>query len=130
MKIMSQIEKRNKLGSSLSLGYMGLESAANVYNDALNAGYDERTAGLTALASAASLYGIMNFNETTRGIGNWFLKSATGYDHEITRTPVIKCAKKLYKKAESAMNSALKDHNYTEMNNFFGDMWANTKSWL
>ena len=64
MKIMSQIEKRNKLGSSLSLGYMGLESAANVYNDALNAGYDERTAGLTALASAASLYGIMNFNET------------------------------------------------------------------
>ena len=130
MEIWDKLQKRNKLGSSLSLGYMGLVSAADVYNDALNSGYDERTAGLTALASAGALFGIMNFNETTRGVGNWFLRSATGYDHEITKAPVIKCAKNLYKDAEKALNEALKYKDYTKMNNFFGDMWANAKSWV
>jgi hypothetical protein len=38
---------------------MGLTSAASTYNEALEAGYDRRTAGLTALMSAASMYGIM-----------------------------------------------------------------------
>lgn len=130
MDIFKSIEKRNELGATLSLGYMGLVSAADVYNDALNSGYDERTAGLTALASAGSLFGIMRFNETAKGLGTWFLKSTTGYDHEVTRQPVINCAKKLYKKGEEALNSALKDHNYTKINNFFGDFWANSKSWL
>lgn len=129
-KIRPLVEKQNKLGKSLSLGYMGLVSAADTYNDAINAGYDHRTAGLVSLATAASLFGIMNFNETANGLGTWFLKSTTGYNHDVTRKPVIQYAKKMYEKAREATNAAIKDHQYTPMNKFMGDFWANAKSWM
>jgi hypothetical protein len=76
---------------------MALVSAADVYNDALNAGYNERVAGLTALASAGSLFGIMNFNETTRGIGTWFLNKTTGYDKDASLGAIKKVAKETMK---------------------------------
>lgn len=119
-------KKMNNTQKALSLGYMGLISTADVYNDAIQAGYDNRTAGLTALASAGALFGIMNFNETANGLGTWFLKKSTGYDKEITKAPLIKVAKESYKAAEEAMNKALKG-DLSGVNKYFGNFWANAK---
>jgi len=86
----------NKAAKAFSLGYMGLISVSDVYNDAIKSGYDKRTAGIASLLSASALFGIMNFNETANGLGTWFLDATTGYDREITRRPIIKIAKSLY----------------------------------
>ena len=90
----------NNLGGKASLAYMGLISAADTYNDALNAGYDKRVAGITSLATASALYGIMNFNETTRGIGNWMLDKTTGYNPEVEKGVIRKLTKKLMRDVE------------------------------
>lgn len=99
------MKKLNTLGGKLNLGYMSLISASDVYNDALKSGYDRTTAGITALASAAALYGVMNFNETTRGIGNWMLDKTTGYSPELQRGTVRKLAKDLMKEAEKGVKA-------------------------
>lgn len=104
-------QKQAQLGKAMSLGYMGLISAADVYNDALQGGYDRRTAGIASLASMAALFGIMNFNEGVNGLGTWFLDKTTGYDRELLRAPVAKQAKKLYKELEKGVQEALVDKN-------------------
>lgn len=87
------LKNLTKWQGNLSLGYMGLVSTVDVYNDALNAGYDKRSAGIAALASAGALFGIMNFNETTRGIGTWMLNKTTGTTRETSRGVVTKAVK-------------------------------------
>lgn len=101
-------EKELELGQRFSLAYMGLISSNDVYNSALEGGYDERTAGIAALATAGALYGIMNFNETTRGIGTWFLNKTTGESQEIARAPIIKAAKKLLPKFKEGIDEFAK----------------------
>lgn len=74
------VEKLSKLGQQMSLGYMALTGTADVYNSALQAGYDNRTAAVSGLLSAGALFGIMNLNATTRGVGTWFLGPEDGVD--------------------------------------------------
>ena len=95
--------KRNKLAKSLSLGYMAMISASDTYNDALNAGYDERTAGFTSLLSASALYSIMNYNEGVNGLGTWFLDKTTGYNQEVSRSAMTKVLKPLYKEVDDGL---------------------------
>lgn len=86
---------------SLSLGYMALTQAADTYNDAIQGGYDPRTAGLATLATTAALFGIMKFDEGPNGLGTWFLDKTTGYDREVLRSPIgrgIKAAREEYMK--------------------------------
>ena len=92
------IEYNNKLSSAFSLGYMGLTSAAGVYNDAISAGYDNRTAGIASLLSAGALFSIMQFNSTANNMGTWFLNKTTGYDPDISSGTMRKIAKDYYKK--------------------------------
>lgn len=92
-----------KLASKLSLGYMGLTSAASTYNEALEAGYDRRTAGLTALVSAASMYGIMQYNATANNIGTWFLNKTTGFNPEAKTGAIRKLAKQYMKKFQDGL---------------------------
>lgn len=127
-------EERSKLAKALSLGYMSLVSAADVYNDALKGGYDKRTAGLSALMSAGALYGVMNLN-ATNSLGTWFLDKTVGYNPEVTKAPIIKQAKSLYKEMEEAVQKALVDKNNkqpivnvlskfkTQTVNFFDDVF-------
>lgn len=82
------IKKRNQLSKSLSLGYMSLISASDVYNTALEGGYDRRTAGIASLLSAGALYKIMQFDEGPNGVGTWFLDKTTGYDRDISRAGI------------------------------------------
>jgi hypothetical protein len=59
---------------------MALTSMTDVYNEAKNAGYSDRVAGLTSILSGLALFGVMNINESTRGIGTWFLDKTEGVD--------------------------------------------------
>jgi hypothetical protein len=69
---------------------MSLISTADMYNETLKAGYDKDTAGWAALMSAAGMFGIMNFNETARGIGTWMLDKTTGFQKEAERGVIHK----------------------------------------
>lgn len=75
------LDSQSKLSKSLALGYMALTSTADIYGEALNSGYDRRTAGFAALASAAGQYGIMMNNR----MGDWFLDKTTGYTLETNK---------------------------------------------
>ena len=44
-------EAQSKMAKALSLGYMSLTSSANMYNEAKQAGYDDRAAGFIFLLS-------------------------------------------------------------------------------
>ena len=68
-------ERQSALAKSLSLGYMALTSAEDVYGQAIEAGYDRQAAGLAFTASSAAMYGIMMNNR----MGDWFLDKTTGY---------------------------------------------------
>jgi hypothetical protein len=87
--------RRNKLSQDLTLGYMALISSSDVYNEALNAGYDNTSAGLAGLLTTSALYGIMSYNSTTRGIGTWFLNKSTGFEEGVTRKGFAKEVNKL-----------------------------------
>lgn len=108
-KYKSLAEEQAKLAKALSLGYMGLISVSDVYNDALQSGYDRRTAGIASLASAAALFGIMNFNEGVNGLGTWFLDKTVGYNREVLRAPVSRTAKQMYKEFKNAVDQSVSD---------------------
>lgn len=97
---------QNKVSTALSLGYMGLTQAADVYNEALNSGYDKRTAGIASLASAGAMYGIMNIN-AMGGLGTWFLDKTVGYNSEVVRKPIAKVAKSSFKELEKAVQEVV-----------------------
>ena len=69
-----------KIGQNISLGYMALTSAEDSYRTFKDAGANDTVAGLGFLATAASLYGLMNqdyFKE-------WLFKnSSLGFDPEM-----------------------------------------------
>jgi hypothetical protein len=56
------MEKQSQLAKTLSLGYMALTSTGDMYQTALNGGYDKRTAGIAALMSAGGMYALMMNN--------------------------------------------------------------------
>jgi hypothetical protein len=47
------IDKQSKLSKALSLGYMAMTSSADVYEDAIQGGYDRRMAGLAGFLATA-----------------------------------------------------------------------------
>ena len=81
-ELQSLIKKQSAVSKALSLGYMALTSTADIYGEALNSGYDRRTAGFAAMAAAAGQYGIMMNNK----MGDWFLDQTTGYNAEVNRS--------------------------------------------
>lgn len=86
-------KSKNTLETALSRGYMSLISTADMYNTALQSGYDRDVAGWAALLSAAGMYGIMHINETSMNLGTWMLDKTTGYNQEVSRGAVKKLVK-------------------------------------
>ena len=86
-------KSKNTLEAALSRGYMSLISTADMYNTALQSGYDRDVAGWAALLSAAGMYGIMHINETSMNLGTWMLDKTTGYNQEVSRGAVKKLVK-------------------------------------
>ena len=98
LKVIS--ERQSKLAKSLSLGYMALTSTADVYGDAIQGGYDRRTAGAAALTAAASQYGVMMNNS----LGDWFLDKTTGYNEKINRSAIKKALRPYYDDIEKSIS--------------------------
>lgn len=82
----SVMKRQSQLSKSLSLGYMALTSTSDIYGQALQGGYDRRTAGFAALASMAGQYTIMMNNR----MGDWFLDKTTGYSVDVNRALISK----------------------------------------
>lgn len=94
----SVMKEQGHLAKSLSLGYMAITSTSDIYGQALESGYDRRTAGFAALASAAGQYGIMMNNR----MGDWFLDKSTGYTLETNKALVRKAVMPLMKEIQTA----------------------------
>lgn len=93
------------LAKSLSLGYMALTSTGEIYGEALDAGYDRRTAGFAAMAAAAGQYGVMMNNR----MGDWFLDETTGYTQHVNRALLTTNVKSYLKKIEEGLKLHTKD---------------------
>lgn len=94
----SIIDKQTKLSKQLSLGYMALTSSADVYEDAINHGYDRRMAGFAGLAATAGQYAIMMNNR----MGDWFLDATVGYKENVSRNVMRKTLQPYYDKIADA----------------------------
>ncbi len=108
-QLVKEAQRRGELAKSLSLGYMAIDQAAQTYNDALEGGYNEKTAGVATLLTTAALFGIMRFNEGVNGVGTWFLDKTTGYDKDLMRAPIDRAAKKTTREIASILESAVED---------------------
>ena len=60
---------------------MAMTSSADVYEDAIQGGYDRRMAGLAGFLATAGQFGIMYNNK----LGDWFLDATTGYKNDVSR---------------------------------------------
>jgi hypothetical protein len=94
-------ESQSQLAKSLNLGYMALVTTADIYGEALESGYDRRTAGFAAVAAAAGQYGIMMNN----GMGDWFLDKTTGYDINTNKALLGKTVKDIFKPVSEAFKT-------------------------
>ena len=112
-KYVKDLRKQSELAQKLSLGYMALTSAADVYNQSKNAGYSDEASGIVSLASMGALYGIMRFNESARGIGTWMLDKTTGYSQEVNSKGIFKAFKPIFDEInqgyQTAMSTGKKD---------------------
>lgn len=94
-------QKRSALAKNLSLGYMALSQSASVYEEALAAGYDRRTAGFTALIAATGQYALMSNNR----MGDWFLDKTTGYTENESKAVIKKLAKNLLEDSKESFKA-------------------------
>jgi hypothetical protein len=90
MEDLARMMKRNAVAKNFTLGYMSLLTISDMYNEAKNAGYSDRAAGIASLMSGSLLFGIMKYNETANGLGTWFLDKTTGYNPDIERSALRK----------------------------------------
>lgn len=56
-------EQQSHMAKAFNLGYMAMVTSADIYGEAIEGGYDRRTAGFATLAATAGQYGIMMNNE-------------------------------------------------------------------
>ena len=77
---LQQLAQLQKVGQTLSIGYMALTSAEDSYRTFKNAGASDAVAGLGFLGTAATYFGLMN-NEYFK---DWLFKdSAINFDPEM-----------------------------------------------
>ena len=94
------LEAQSQMSKALSLAYMGMTSTGHIYGEALAGGYDRRTAGFAALASAAGQYSLMMNNQ----MGEWFLDKTTGFNAETNSALMSKAINPHIEKAQKAFN--------------------------
>jgi len=79
---------------------MALTSSADVYEDAIQNGYDRRMAGAAGLVATAGQYGIMMNNR----MGDWFLDATVGYKSDVSRNLMKKTLQPYYKEIAEAVD--------------------------
>lgn len=100
-EIKAAFAKQSQLSKALSLGYMAMTSTGDIYGEAVNSGYDRRTAGFASLLAASGQYGIMMNNK----MGDWFLDKTTGYDVNVNRSLIKKSIKPYLQKISDILQS-------------------------
>lgn len=90
---LSAQKKMSSRAQTLSAAYMTLLSVGDVYNQAIQSGYDDRTAGIATLMAAASMYGMVRFN----AMSSWMLGPNQGYTNGVTQRATHTLAKDKYK---------------------------------
>jgi hypothetical protein len=90
---LSAQKKMSSRAQTLSAAYMTLLSVGDVYNQAIQSGYDDRTAGVATLLAAASMYGMVRFN----AMSSWMLGPNQGYTNGVTQRATHTLAKDKYK---------------------------------
>ena len=96
------IDKQSKLSRGLSMGYMTMITASDVYKEALEGGYSRRTAGAATLAAVLSQYLMMNTLDDR--ISSWFLDSVVGYNEFANRKVIRDSLKPLWERIEKTVN--------------------------
>jgi hypothetical protein len=111
-EIVALAEKQSKLARALSTGYMALTQSSNVYKEGIEAGYDKRAAGLTALMATGFQYFLMSRDNS---LGDWFLDKTTGYTKNNINKEIRKALAKYIpefekhiKEVDNAINTAAK----------------------
>ena len=94
--------KQSQFAKALSLGYMALTSTGNVYGQAIDSGYDRRTAGFASLLTAAGQYGIMMNNR----MGDWFLDKTTGYSIGVNNALMNKAIKPYLEQTDDILKNS------------------------
>ena len=92
---------RSKLAKALNLGYMAMTQSADVYAEAIDAGYDRRVAGFTALLAAGGQYALMSNNP----MGDWFLDKTVGYSEGTNKAAIRKLVNTELKDVQEAMKN-------------------------
>lgn len=107
MKVSEIDSKRSQLAKKLSLSYMALTQSSDVFGEAINSGYDRRSAGIAALLAAGGQYGLMMNNR----MGNWFLDKTTGYSEDVSKAGI----KKVLKSKMDEIQDAVKQFSTNEV---------------
>ncbi len=94
--------KQSAMAKSFSLGYMALTSTASIYGEALEGGYDRRTAGFAGLLAATGTYALMMNNR----MGDWFLDETTGYTVETNKALMRKGLKGYMEPIEAGIKAS------------------------
>ena len=79
--LQSLLTQQSNISKTLSLGYMALTTTGDIYGQAMQAGYDRRTAGFASLLAAGGQYAVMMNNR----MGDWFLDESTGYTRNVNK---------------------------------------------
>ena len=81
-ELQDMYKAQSTMSKALSLSYMALTSTGDIYGEAIESGYDRRTAGFASLLAASGTYGLMMNNR----MGDWFLDKTTGYNVNVSRS--------------------------------------------
>lgn len=124
--IKKAIEAQSKLSKSLSLGYMALTSSADVYQDALEGGYDRRMAGLAGLTATLGQYGVMMSDSF--GLGDWFLDKTVGYSTKYNKNLLKRALQPYYDDIAKSIKTLDTQTTKTEKLNTIGNLFNKTNN--
>jgi hypothetical protein len=111
-------ERQSQMAKTFSLAYMALTTTGDIYGEALNSGYDRRTAGMAALAAAAGQYGLMMNNR----MGDWFLDKTTGYSLGSNKAMMRKAVDEYLKPIKKAFEHKSLGETKTQLAGIFSRM--------
>ena len=101
-ELQKAIQKQSQVSKGLSLGYMALTSTSQIYGEALEGGFDRRSAGFASLLAAGGQYGIMMNNR----MGDWFLDKSTGYTMETNKALMAQSIKPWLKEIDDIFTNS------------------------
>lgn len=120
------MESQSKLSRGLSLGYMALISSNDVYQDALQGGYDRRTAGAAALLATLGQY--LAMTKIDDSVSSWFLGVDEGYWRSINKATLKKALGPYYNEIAASIDKIATTPETIGKLSKFGELAKKTKN--